>query len=120
MLQAVKIVGAGDEWPDFISKCPHTYGMRNPTQRGVYLQPSIPETPMSTCYVCNTAQLSLQIDTEKATLGDLLKYVVKGKLGFNQPSVRVGHSGLYEEGEDADEDLVANLPKMLCDCPAGR
>ena len=75
---------------------------------------------MSTCYVCNTAQLSLQIDTEKATLGDLLKYVVKGKLGFNQPSVRVGHSGLYEEGEDADEDLVANLPKMLCDCPAGR
>ena len=90
--------------------------MRNPTQRGVYLQPSIAEAPVSTCYVYNTAQLLLQIDTEKATLGDLLKYVVKGKLGFNQPSVYLGTSGLYEEGEGADEDLVANLPKMLCDC----
>lgn len=120
MLQAAKIVGAGDEWPDLIGKCPHTYCLRNPTQRGVYLQPSVAEAPVTTCYVCNTAQLLLQIDTEKATLGDFLKYVLKGKLGFNQPSMRVGTSFLYEEGEGADEDLVANLPKMLCNCFSGK
>jgi hypothetical protein len=44
---------------------------------------------------------------------------VKGKLGFNTPSLTVGSSGIYEEGEDADEDLAENLPLTLAKCPAG-
>jgi hypothetical protein len=48
-----------------------------------------------------------------------MKRIVKGKLGFNAPSLTVGGSGLYEEGEDADEDLAENLPKILSQCPAG-
>ena len=30
-----------------------------------------------------------------------------------------GHSILYEEGEDADEDLKDNLKLIMSDCPAG-
>lgn len=45
--------------------------------------------------------------------------VFKGKLGFNEPSLMLNASFLYEEGDDADEDLRDNLPLKLVDCPAG-
>ena len=31
----------------------------------------------------------------------------------------LGSSGLYEEGDGADEDLLDNLPLKLAQCPAG-
>lgn len=34
-----------------------------------------------------------------------------------QPSITLGPIGLYEEGDDADEDLFVNLPKILASCP---
>ena len=30
-----------------------------------------------------------------------------------------GSNTLYEEGDDADEDLALNLPLLLASCPAG-
>jgi hypothetical protein len=60
-----------------------------------------------------------QIDVLNTTLGDLVTRVIKAKLGFNAPSIMLGSSGLYEEGEGADEDLAENLPLKLAQCPAG-
>lgn len=48
-----------------------------------------------------------------------MKRVLKARIGFNEPSVLLGHSYLYEEGEDADEDLRDNLPLTLAHCPGG-
>jgi hypothetical protein len=45
--------------------------------------------------------------------------VLKSKLGFNNPSVLIDGSTIYEEGDDADESLAENLPKLLKNCPAG-
>ena len=45
--------------------------------------------------------------------------VVKGKLGFGVPTINIGHTGLYEEGDGCDEELADNLPKLLSECPAG-
>jgi Ubiquitin/SUMO-activating enzyme ubiquitin-like domain len=53
----------------------------------------------------------------------LLRKVIKGRLGFNLPSIRVGASTIYEEGEDIEKDeeefFLENLSKTLCMCPAG-
>lgn len=98
---------------------PHTYCLRSATRRGHLLEPSEPEEPLPACYVCNTAQLSLVIDTEKTTLQELLTKVLKGRLGFNETNIMADSSILYEEGEDCDEDLAANLPLFLANCPAG-
>jgi ubiquitin-like 1-activating enzyme E1 B len=60
-----------------------------------------------------------QIDVHNTTLGELVTRVIKAKLGFNEPSIMLGSSGLYEEGDGADEDLLENLPLVLAQCPAG-
>jgi hypothetical protein len=44
---------------------------------------------------------------------------VKGKLGINEPTLIVGSNVLYEEGDDADEELQANLSLVLDSCPGG-
>mmetsp|Transcript_28807 Transcript_28807/g.48350 ORF Transcript_28807/g.48350 Transcript_28807/m.48350 type:complete len:300 (+) Transcript_28807:1-900(+) len=99
--------------------CPHAYCLRLPTRRGMFLQPSEPEPPVSACYVCGTAEVSLQIDVHNTTLGEVVAKVIKTKLGFNEPMVMVGSDFLYEEGEGADEDLADNLALTLTSCPAG-
>ena len=98
---------------------PHIYCVRAPTRKGYYLQPCKAEAPSASCYVCNTAQLTVHIDTHAATLEFLVKKVLKGRLGFNQPSIVQGSNMLYEEGEDAEESLAENLPLMLDKCPGG-
>ena len=41
------------------------------------------------------------------------RQVVKKRLGFNEPSIGVGDSVMWEEGEGADtDDFVVNLPKV--------
>jgi hypothetical protein len=46
------------------------------------------------------------VDTNTTALEKIVRVVLKGKLGFNAPSISINGCGLYEEGEDADEDLV--------------
>jgi hypothetical protein len=69
--------------------------------------------------VCQKNPLTLTIDTTVATLQDLVAKVLKGRLGFNAPSVSVGPDPIYEEGEGCEEELADNLPLLLCNCPAG-
>lgn len=45
--------------------------------------------------------------------------MIKGRLGFNAPTISVGANVLYEEGEDCDEELQENLPLLLSQCPGG-
>ena len=52
-------------------------------------------------------------------LGDFVKCVVKGKLGLVEPSVMIGASVIYEEGDDMDDSLLMHLSTPLCKCPAG-
>jgi hypothetical protein len=77
------------------------------------------EEPIETCFVCQKCPVNITIDTKTATLRDLVTLVLKGKLGFNAPSVSVGPDPIYEEGEGCDEDLADNLPLPLDQCPAG-
>lgn len=98
---------------------PHAYCVRHPNRRGAYLQPSFPDSPVTSCYVCGASQLTLILDTTQTTLARLVDKVLKGKLGFNAPSISQGANILYEEGDDADEDLQDNLPLLLSACPGG-
>lgn len=77
------------------------------------------ELPLESCFVCQKNPLTLTIDTTVATLQDLVAKVLKGRLGFNAPSVSVGPDPIYEEGEGCEEELADNLPLLLCNCPAG-
>ena len=45
--------------------------------------------------------------------------VLKGRLGVNEPSISIGSSIVYEEGEDSAQELQANLTKVLKDLPSG-
>lgn len=41
---------------------PQVYCLRFPTRKGVFLQPTSSDEPMTTCYVCGKSQLSLQVN----------------------------------------------------------
>jgi hypothetical protein len=51
--------------------CRHTYCLRMPTRRGYYLQPSEPEDPEPSCYVCNISQLTVQVRVNLAAAAKL-------------------------------------------------
>lgn len=40
---------------------PQVYCLRFPTRKGIYLQPTSSDEPLSTCYVCGKSQLTLQV-----------------------------------------------------------
>lgn len=117
--QAVRLLDPALSEDDRMSRCSHAYVLRMPTRKGYYLQPTRPEPPNPACFVCSTPQLILQIDINTTTLDFLVQKVLKGRLGFNLPSVVMEDSILYEEGDGADLDLAENLPLLLCRCPAG-
>lgn len=124
--QAVRILAAGcrcdDMTPETLKQLPHAYCNRKPTRRGNYLQPTQAEPPNPHCFVCQSSQLRLSIDTSKALLSDLITKVVKARLGFNEPYLTIGSSVIYEDGLDDDEDedgYQDNLKLVLEACPAG-
>jgi hypothetical protein len=54
------------------------------------------------------------------TLERLLKTIVKGRLGFEAPTVLIDGDLIWEEGEGADsEEFLVNLPKTLDKLPCG-
>ena len=100
---------------DIKKSCPHTYCLRMPTRKGLYLQPTEPEGPNTSCFVCSSHTLQVNVDIKTWTVGKFLDLVLKKHLGFNEPTIAVGANVIYEEGEDADEDLKINLEKKLND-----
>ena len=45
----------------FLNVTPHTYCLRSPTRSGRYLDPTYPDNPVASCYVCSLQQLTLQV-----------------------------------------------------------
>ncbi|GAQ81904.1 SMT3/SUMO-activating complex catalytic component UBA2 [Klebsormidium nitens] len=80
-----------------------------------------PNPPNPKCYVCSDTPLFLEVDTNKATLGEVLQKIVKKKLAVVSPMVLFGNSILYETGDDLDEDeqrsYAANAAKVLSQFP---
>ena len=78
------------------------------------------ETPNPDCFVCRHATIPLTLNVDEWTLERLLKTVVKGKLGFEAPTVLIDGDIVWEEGDGADsEDYMINLPKTLSNLPCG-
>ncbi len=100
--------------------CRYIYVLRNKSRKGYYLQPtSLPE-PNPNCFVCKNAVIHLTINTSTWTLDMLLRRVIKKALGFMEPSLLLGSSIIYEEGDGIEEDEYSmNVSKKLCDLPAG-
>jgi hypothetical protein len=104
--------------------CKVTYIVRGfAGRKRLLLQPSSLHAPNPGCFVCNTEGIDVALDTATMTLGDFVTRVLKGgALPFVNPSVCLNGGGdiVYEEGEDADEELAArNGPKPLAQLPAG-
>ncbi|CEG38965.1 sumo-activating enzyme subunit 2-like [Plasmopara halstedii] len=108
VLQAAKPLG---------ESCKYTHCNRSWNARGELLQPSSLEKPNPQCYVCSKHTVELAVDTKRMLLRDLVDFVLKKKLGVNEPTISIGANTIYEEGEDAETSLAVNLDKKLFDLP---
>ena len=90
------------------------------TRNGLYLTASKLETPNPDCFVCRNATIPLILNVQTWTLERLLKIIVKGRLGFEAPTVLIDGDLIWEEGEGANsEEFMVNLPKALDQLPCG-
>ena len=106
------------------SCCRTQYCLRNPTRKGFLLQPSPLADPNPKCFVCRSATVDVTLDTKTWTMEQLLKLIIKGQLGFAEPTILINGDLVYEEGDGltltlTEEDYVCNLPKTLDQLPAG-
>ncbi len=100
--------------------CRLTYILRNKTRKNYFLQPTSLPDPNKHCFVCRNAVVNLTINTSTWTLEMLLRRVIKKHLGFMEPTLNIGASIIYEEGDDIDKDeFAAIVVKKLVDLPAG-
>ncbi|KAG5191182.1 putative ubiquitin-activating enzyme [Tribonema minus] len=116
VLEALKIMRAAKPIRE---ACNYVWCLREGTRKGLLLQPTALEPPSKGCFVCGTRTVDVHLDTAALTFGEFVSRVLKSRLGVNEPSVSVGSSLIYEEGEDAAQGLRANLPKRLRDLPGG-
>lgn len=57
VMQAINILKDGVD----TAVCPLTYCIRNCTRKGVFIQPTVADFPSSSCYVCNSSQIKLEV-----------------------------------------------------------
>lgn len=117
-LQVAALVAILSRRPDQTVKdvCRYTYCLREPTRKGLVLQPTALDPPQPSCYVCRAGRVTVAIDTELVTLRDFVKNVVQAKLNFVNPAIDIGDCGIYDE---EDERLSLNLTLPLAKLPAG-
>ena len=109
---------------DDISKLKYQAVQTEPTRKGYIISACSLERQNPKCYVCSGSALTLKIDTKKNTLENLVKLVLKGNLGFNEPEFTIGpdpsklfyYPDAIEDDEDNEFDF---LKKKLCDLPGG-
>ncbi|XP_057788258.1 SUMO-activating enzyme subunit 2 isoform X2 [Salvia miltiorrhiza] len=98
-----------------------TYCLEHPSKK-MLLMPVEPFEPNKSCYVCSETPLTLEINTHRSKLRDLVDKIVKAKLGMNSPLIMQDSTLLYEVGDDLDEGEVANyaanLEKVLSELPS--
>ncbi|KAJ7525002.1 hypothetical protein O6H91_17G031800 [Diphasiastrum complanatum] len=114
VLEAIKILTS-----DF-NHSRMTYCLEHPSKK-LLLMPVEPFEPNSSCYVCSQTPLSLEVNTSKSKLRDVVEKIVKAKLSVHSPVIMQGSNILYETGEDLEKDMVllytSNLDKFLVDLP---
>ncbi|KAM1030630.1 hypothetical protein ACFX13_035228 [Malus domestica] len=97
-----------------------TYCLEHPARK-MLLMPVDPFEPNKSCYVCSETPLSLEINTHRTKLRDVVEKIVRATLGMGLPLIMHGSALLYEVGDDLDEDMVANyaanLDKVLSELP---
>lgn len=117
LIKAGAVRGApGAPRPKLADVCSYTYCLREPTRRGLLLQPTALEAPQRACYVCRKGKVAVALDTANFLLRDFVDVVLKRKLGFASPAVDKGDSGLVDAD---DERLEANLALALDKLPGG-
>lgn len=99
--------------------CCYVNCLRNKTRNGLYLTASTLEAPNPSCFVCRNAIIPLALNVKEWTLERLLKTIVKGRLGFEAPTVLIDGDFVWEEGDGAEEEFLVNLPKTLDKLPCG-
>lgn len=100
--------------------CHYINCIRNPTRNGLFVTASPLEPPNPDCFVCRNAVIPLTLNVNEWTLQDLLTKIVKGRLGFEEPTLMLQGDLIWEEGDGADEDeFKSNLPKLLPSLPCG-
>ncbi|OQS06684.1 ubiquitin-activating enzyme (E1) [Thraustotheca clavata] len=120
VLEAFKIIRLQLEAKGSIATdCKYTYCNRSWDGRGVVLNPVALSHPNPKCFVCSRQMLDLALDIKTTTLHQVVEHVLKKRMGMNAPTVSIGSNTIYEEGEDAEESLVVNLPKLLHELPGG-
>ena len=68
--------------------CFYVNCIRNRTRNGLYLTAVPLEKPNPNCFVCKNAVIPLTLNVNEWTLQELLHRVIKGRLGFEEPTVR--------------------------------
>ena len=100
--------------------CYYVNCIRNRTRNGLYLIACALEEPNPNCFVCKNAIIPLSLNVEEWTLKDFLQRVIKGRLGFQEPTLLLNGDVIWEEGEGAEEEeYECNLPKTLKGLPCG-
>ncbi|KAK7343158.1 hypothetical protein VNO80_26121 [Phaseolus coccineus] len=114
VIEAIKVL------QNDIESCRMTYCLEHPS-RNMLLMPVEPFEPNKSCYVCSETPLSLEINTNRSKLKDLVEKIVKAKLGMNIPLIMCASNLLYEAG-DVEDDMIAiyeaNLEKVLAELPS--
>jgi len=99
--------------------CYYVNCIRNRTRNGLYLIASPLEKPNPKCFVCKNAIIPLALNVEEWTLRDFLAKIVKGRLGFEEPTLMLEGDFIWEEGDGAEADFEMNLSKTLSGLPCG-
>ena len=55
----------------------------------------------------------LEVNTKTTKLREVIEKVIKSKLGMNLPLIMVGATLVFEDGEDLEEDEIANYALNL-------
>ncbi|KAJ3213951.1 E1 ubiquitin-activating protein uba2 [Dinochytrium kinnereticum] len=103
VLEAIKIL-AGD-W----SKCKHTHVVYGNKRKHLVCSESLPPKPAEECGVCRNGFITVAVDTDRFTVGDFVRDVVRGRggVGFvgGEVTISEGNRMLYDEDFTDNEDL---------------
>ncbi|KAJ3117564.1 E1 ubiquitin-activating protein uba2 [Phlyctochytrium bullatum] len=102
VLEAIKILR--DQWKD----CKHTIVMYGNKRKHIISSESLPTEPAGDCGVCRNAFLSLAVDVESFTIGNLIDGVLRGDAGLNldgELSINEASRALYDDDFDDNRPL---------------
>lgn len=103
VIEAIKVLD------DRSKDCKTTWITQNPRN---LLQPQNLEPPNKKCYVCGTASISVTLNTETFTVGELVKFS-NTELGTNAPSFNWASGSVDDEDYQEDDSILAKTLKQF-------